>query len=269
MRELIRNPRLFPFSTLHAQLSIVFILLTLPIFALSPYDSWSLHRAQSAARSGVWRAALAAYRRIDAIDDRIRYNEAGLLYRLGRYREAAALYRRIEAPDLQHARLHNLGNCLVRLGDLRQAAALYRAALKFADDADTRANLALVDARLKAESARTTRRGKNRTDLRPGSTEGVSDWQRAERIDAVPLREAKITDRQSRANLAHSRPSGKGRIERSDRDIAKEESNRTVAPGERDSVALRHWRRVMERGSMRTLLLPIETEGERDVPKPW
>jgi Ca-activated chloride channel family protein len=257
---------LYPLPATRYPLALLF-LCTLPIYAYSPSDSWHLHRAESAAKSGECNASLFHYRQIEASDDRILYNRANLLYRLGEYRKAASLYRQIEAPALQHARYHNLGNCMIRLGKPATALRYYRAALKFADDPDTRTNLAIAADQLKKIQKRQSRKALGSSDRRPGSGEGISEWEREELPDETKLKEAESMDRKHRANLAARSEARRSRIEKSATD---REKNGTAGGNEElPSVAMRHWRKKMEGGRLRTLLLPIETEGEHDVPKPW
>ena len=246
---------------------ITLLFIPLILQAFTPSESWHLHRAQSAAEAGEWNVSLRHYRLIDAVDDRIRYNEAAQLYRLGRYREATALYREIETPELQHARYHNLGNCMMRLGDPAAARRYYRAALKFTDDPETRTNLALAEKQMKQMRKRRSRQVENSNDLRPGSIEGHSDWDREGFPAHTRLRQARVKDRTRRTNLASGGDTARSTIEGSATDY--EKNGTSEGSGERSAITLRYWQIRMERQGLRTLLLPIETEGESDVPKPW
>jgi len=81
------------------------------------------------------------------------YNEANALYRVGRFQRAVNLYESIRFAEEQknHCLYHNLGNALARLGtqkDLEKAVKAYRKALSYQEDAESRENLAKVEALL-------------------------------------------------------------------------------------------------------------------------
>ena len=123
------------------------------LVAASISEGYRLWQARKAQKAGAYARALEAYRQIRPQSDRLRYNEANLLYRLGDYRTALALYRRILDPALQGPRLYNMANCYVRLKNLPKAVAYYRAAAKFLpDDPDLRYNLKKVQARLRQQA---------------------------------------------------------------------------------------------------------------------
>jgi tetratricopeptide (TPR) repeat protein len=246
------------------------LLLLLLIAGLRAYtlpDRYRLLEARNAAARGAWAEALSLYDRISVDDDSLRYNRANLLYRLGRWEEAARLYGRILDPALQHARYHNLGNCRALQGRWREAERLYRAALKFAEDPATRANLRLARHKLAKErrNAANEKKKKNApTDLRPGLRERASDWSREKEREEEALTEAAVKERKHRANVSRGGRALRGQIGRGADGMAGTDTSHPP-----DSVALRHWRRQLERGKMRSLLLPLEQGENHATPKPW
>ncbi|ADV46094.1 tetratricopeptide repeat protein [Nitratifractor salsuginis] len=132
---------------------VLLLALQTALYAASALEGYRLWQAQRAAKEGDFTRALQIYRQIKPQNDRLRYNEANLLYRLGKYRAALALYRRILEPSLQGFRLYNMANCYVRLGDYPRARIYYEAAAKFLPaDPELRYNLTKIKARLRQQA---------------------------------------------------------------------------------------------------------------------
>ncbi len=227
-----------------------------------------LHEAQEAQRAGDCSRAMTLYRKLPAEDDRLRYNLANCLYRLGLYREALTLYRSLEAPELNARRYHNMGNTLVRLGRLAEAAAAYRAALKFTNDDATRANLRLIQALLSLEGAtRTQKRLQCKsTPLRPGSGRSPDDYFDTKR-KGDKLVEAKTGTIRRLDNRARSVVS-----QGADAEARRLTGRRTAAQARAASgakVSERYWQNRLERRPIKALLIPISSTGASHDTDPW
>ncbi len=231
-----------------------------------------LIQADRAARAGDYARALRYYRKLGHADDRVRYNEGVLLYRMGRYAEALALFRTIRDPALEGRSLYNAGNCYMRLGRWSRALRFYEAAAKFLPgDPDPAANARIVRkalARRSLERALRELKRKNeqkvckleRVDLgiRRGAFEGKSlggDFPTDDRLEEARFGATLI----QRDNVLE----GTGRVDRArERQILESEENRTLVEGEvqTDSIRLRRIERRLRSRPLRTLLIPIEEE---------
>ncbi|WP_457602250.1 tetratricopeptide repeat protein [Nitratifractor sp.] len=245
-------------------------------------DAYRLHRAQVLQREGRYTEALALYRSLPSGSDALRYNRANLLYRLGHYDEALRLYRSVEAPELEGAKLYNMGNCYAQKGAWTKAQRFYRAALKFLpDDADLRQNLRIAEervqrqaeakrSRLQKGAQKSAAKGKgNRLGVRLGVFEGSIDFDNAFEGNDT-LEEARFGDTLvRRGNLARrSGSQGKGREE----SRKMEENNRTIVTGdERGVLSLERERyeRALAKRPLGTLMIPMDPKRERKNAVAW
>jgi tetratricopeptide (TPR) repeat protein len=134
-------------------------------------ETWFARASEWDADPAQWDDAIAAYRRVVAIDPTYAaaWNNLGLLlHRMGRYDEARQAYRSALDQDPQCAEAaYNLGSLAEDLGAVEEAIAEYRRALTIKPDyADAHFNLA-------AALARAGR-----------SAEAVRHWQRYLQLDA-------------------------------------------------------------------------------------
>ncbi len=116
-------------------------------------EGYYLWQAKRALQKKEYLKAFEAYRKIRPQNDRLLYNEANLLYRLGNYKEALSLYRQILDPELQGWRLYNMANCYVKLKNYPKAKIYYEAASNYlANDSDLSYNLKKIQARLREQA---------------------------------------------------------------------------------------------------------------------
>ena len=231
-------------------------------------DATLLHDAAEATRRGACQEAVSLYRQIRSPDDAVCYNLAGCLYRLGRYRRALDLYRRIQAPELNARRSFDMGDALLRLGRYQEALASWRNALKFGDDPDAESNIRrlkrwLQEKRQKEELH--AKEKKNKIDpLRKGFNT-PKDFRDSNKSNDK-LKEAKIHDRSTRANLARNSRGGHGDARAQSRDFRLRIHGRKSFEIDRE-VEENYWRSRLSRRPMQTLLIPIPRKGtDRDLP---
>ncbi len=262
----------------------IFLLLFLAIgFAdAGLVEAYRLHRAQVLQREGRYAEALVLYRSLSSSSDALRYNRANLLYRLGDYDEALRLYRSVEAPELQGAKLYNMGDCYAQKGAWSKAERFYRAALKFLpDDSDLRENLRIARkrvrqlreearSRLQKGAQKSAAKGKgNRLGVRRGVFEGSIDFDNAFEGNDT-LEEARFGDTLvRRGNLARrSGSQGKGREE----SRTMQEENRTMVAGDEKgvlSLQSERYERALAKRPLGTLTVPMNPKKERKNAVAW
>lgn len=240
----------------------------------SPLEGYRLWQAQKAVKEGNFTRALQAYRRIEPQNDRLRYNEANLLYRLEKYRAALALYRRILEPSLQGPRLYNMANCYVRLGDYPKARTFYEGAAKFLPaDPDLRYNLKKIRARLRQQALEDAllmmKKGQNKVcklerlpyGVRRGFYQGKSFGDDIESNQT--LYEAKFDDLLlKRANIATAHAP---RSDASAEELGAE-ANRTAigsSQGQAEGLERQYYERKLKQKPFRSLLVPLSPPKEK------
>ncbi|WP_292662587.1 tetratricopeptide repeat protein [Nitratifractor sp.] len=245
-------------------------------------DAYRLHRAQALQREGRYAEALALYRDLPSNNDALRYNRANLSYRLGDYDEALRLYRSVEAPELEGAKLYNMGNCYAKKGLWAKAERFYRAALKFLpDDSDLRENLRIArkrvrqlreEARSRLQKEKGKEAGKSkgrRLGVRRGVFEGSIDFDKAFEGNDT-LEEARFGDTLVRRGNLARRSGSQGRGREESRKM--EEENRTIVAGDEKgvlSLERERYERALAKRPLGTLTVPMNPKKERKNAVAW
>jgi len=145
---------------------IFFLLFALPLSA-GIKDFQVIQAALEAYGSGNYKKSIVLLKSLEKKEEApIQYNLGNAYYRLKQYKKAILHYRRAKGSGVnEHARLHNLGNAYMLEGEFKKAVISYTAALRQADDPDTRYNLLLAKKKLRSKSKRPDRKKKrNKTE---------------------------------------------------------------------------------------------------------
>jgi len=108
-----------------------------------------------------------AEKNFEKIDNKIaKYNQANALYKQKKYKEALKTYESINgfSKEMEHKRLHNIGNSYANLGKTDKSIKSYQEALKLEDDEDTKSNLEYMKTKKKEqEQKRQNKKGNQKS----------------------------------------------------------------------------------------------------------
>lgn len=107
-------------------------------------DFVDIYKANKSYEKLEYKEAEKGFAKID--NKNAKYNQANALYKQKKYKKALKIYDSISgfSKDMEHKRLHNIGNTYANLGKIDEAIKSYQEALKFKDDKDTKENLRYV-----------------------------------------------------------------------------------------------------------------------------
>ncbi len=114
-------------------------------------DFVDIYKANKSYKNAEYKEAEKDFAKID--NQNAKYNQANALYKQKKYKKALKIYNSLGGltKEMEHKRLHNIGNTYANLGKIDKAIKSYQEALKLKNDKDTKANLRYVKKRQKKE----------------------------------------------------------------------------------------------------------------------
>jgi len=154
----------FAFNSLRVPFLVVLLFVQVDSRA-SMFDFVDIYKAKKSYEKQEYKKAEKGFAKIDT--QRAKYNEANALYKQKKYKEALKKYDEINDfnSEMEHKRLHNIGNSYANLGKTDEAIKSYEKALKLKDDEDTKANLKLLKEKKKKEQKK--KQKKKKGDQKP------------------------------------------------------------------------------------------------------
>jgi len=139
--------------------TILLLGLLWPLLAAAGLQDFKIiEAAQKAYEAGQYDKSAALLRKLEKDDAPLHYDLGNAYYKKKDYDKALLQYKRAKGEGVdEHARLHNIGNVYFKKKQLKKAIKAYEAALKVADDAETRYNLELAKKLLKQQQEKKKR----------------------------------------------------------------------------------------------------------------
>ena len=220
--------------------------------------------AQHSYQEHHYKDALEYYDDLSIYNEKTLYNRANVLYQMGRYRKALAQYMQIEKPSLLQQKFHNIGNCFVALGEYKKAIIFYRNALKFEENNATKSNLTLAIKRYKKEKEKVAKEAKKQ------SKENIAFRKGVKKINRFKSRNGNsdVKDAPDPKQIQKLHNSSDAPIKRSSGLIEPAIKNtiRAIIISDKDHNSTRYqenrWNVILNRNKLKTLLIPLKTNGE-------
>lgn len=234
-------------------LSILF-LITIYLQA-SMVDNIYLLKAKYFISHRNYQEAIREYLKVHNMQDKIKLNIAYCLYRDGKYLDSLNILRAITSPKLNQVRYYNMGNALVKLGRLKEALKAYRSALKFGDDEDTRSNIEIVEAKLKAIRLKEREKKETLKPIRKGKDN-------PDRIFDSRLKDINLTESinglwHNGGNFSNHLSSIKG--DNSDKIYNVGKRAKSNKYKSKSDISFRYWDKKMDKRGLNTLLIPLDS----------
>ncbi|WP_457594968.1 tetratricopeptide repeat protein [Hydrogenimonas sp.] len=274
-------------------------------------DFMTLKEAKRAYAAREYEKSAQLYGRIadEKGSDEARFNAADARYKAGDYKGALKLFEEIGAPELAFEKWHNIGNCYAHLEKVDEAIDAYEKALKLKEDKATRFNLELMKRLKEAKRNEKPRNGDGRKGQKsPRKGEGNKKSQKSQgggsdrsKADTKSGRDQSqrgnngAKNAKSGSQREHRQPGQKGaEEERENKKSQKMNKARSEAAAKKKSrqrgsgaephgeqvpaeepisdMEVRKWNKELNRRGIRTLMLPLPTQGSQrsdDETHPW
>ena len=236
-----------------------------------PIQTWHLTLAQRYVQQKHYAQALAHYEKIEPKNDTIHYNMANLFYHEKHYQEAISHYTQITSSSLMHQKFHNIANCLMQLGETASALKFYHNALKFGQHPDTIFNLKLAESILKQEEKEEKEKIRRESNEILAFREGNNKINRFKEDNGTDdLKDAKapkeIIRKYNSTGTVQSREGGKIDF------IPFKEENTSIKqqdPNLHENYVAQRWEQYFQKRSLKTLLIPLQTQGASHDQNPY
>lgn len=164
----------FAFNSIRVPFLLVLLFVHVDLRA-GIFDFVDIYKAEKSYEQKRYEEAQKGFSKIDKQE--AKYNQANALYKQKKYKEALKTYESIDGftKEMEHKRLHNIGNTYANLGKDNEAIKSYEKALELIDDEDTRANLEYIKKRKKQQQKNQKKNGdKNKKDKKDSKKEKKS-----------------------------------------------------------------------------------------------
>jgi Ca-activated chloride channel family protein len=258
---------------------LLLLLLSLSAYA-SMLDFLTLDKAKEAYERKEYEEASRQYGKL-AHDgnSEVLFNLGDSQYRQGKYEEALKSFEQVTDPALQHQRLHNMGNSYAQLGRTGEAIKSYEEALSLEQDPDTQYNLELLKKHQEQQDQQDKKdEGEEKQDTdqpqkgEQDQQDQRQDSQSQEDQDDRRKDQPESSEKESDQSEPEQSESGQGQDKA---EQEKDEQKGAQAPSEGKEVPIsdmeeRKYTRMLDQRGVNTLMLPIDTKGEReDEEHPW
>jgi len=154
----------FAFNSLRVPFLVVLLFVQVDSRA-EMFDFVDIYKAKKSYEKQEYEKAEKGFAKIET--QSAKYNKANSLYKQKKYKEALKTYDEIDgfSGEMEHKRLHNIGNSYANLGKTDEAIKSYEKALKIQDDEDTKENLKYMKKQKKKEQKQ--KKQKKKGDQKP------------------------------------------------------------------------------------------------------
>ena len=232
---------------------LLIFIISISAFA-SILDFKYINAAKEAYQNGDYKKAIENYLKVEDKNDKILFNLADSYYKAKEYEKAFKLYKQIKDKDLEFKKLHNMGNTLAHLGKIDEAIKAYEKALKIKEDKDTRFNLELLKKMKKNQKKKQNKNNQNKNSNKNNNEKNKKDQNK----------NGKENSKENKNNKQKNQNKGK-----KDKKL-KPKPNLKPAPI--SDMEVRKYEKMLNKRGVNTLLLPLNTKGERKYENninPW
>ena len=243
--------------------SIIFALLLVNYSYAFFNDDYNLFKAQNFEKEGQLKEAINSYNKIDNQSDQIKYNLANLYYKNENYEKAISLYNTITDKNLEYKKLHNLGNSYTKTNALDKAIESYEKALTINNDSDTKHNLDLLKEKQQQNQQ------DNKENKKDNQEESKDSQNKDENNNQQEQNSKEKQDSQNTEQNQENQDTQKN--DENNQNTDSNNSNNLKQSVELSDMEEKRWNKQLEKQKINTLLMPIQTKGEKNNEKinPW
>ncbi len=245
---------------------LLIFIISISAFA-SILDFKYINAAKEAYQNGDYKKAIENYLKVEDKNDKILFNLADSYYKAKEYEKAFRLYREIKDKNLEFKKLHNMGNTLAHLGKIDEAIRAYEKALKIKEDKDTRFNLELLKKmkknQKKKQNNKNNKQKQNKNNQKNNNKQNKNSNQN-NKNKKDQNKSNKENSKENKNNKQKNQNKGKKNKQ------LKPKPNLKPAPI--SDMEVRKYEKMLNKRGVNTLLLPLNTKGERKYENninPW
>ncbi len=247
------------------KLLLIFII-SISAFA-SILDFKYINAAKEAYQNGDYKKAIENYLKVEDKNDKILFNLADSYYKAKEYEKAFRLYSQIKNKDLEFKKLHNMGNTLAHLGKIDEAIKAYEKALKIKEDKDTRFNLELLKKMKKNQKKKQKKKNNNQKKNKNNKKNNNKQNKNSNQNNKNKKDQNKSNKENSKENKNNKQKNqNKGKKDK------KPKPKQKTKKAPISDMEVRKYEKMLNKRGVNTLLLPLNTKGERKYEnniKPW
>ena len=240
-------------------------------------DFRTLKNAEEAYANKQYSEAAALYESIDDKNDDLRYNLGDAYYKAKKYDEALEQYKQVQKSELQTKTLHNIGNAYANTKKIDEAIAAYEEALKIGDDEDTKFNLELLkkekeqqEKQEKNEENKGQEKEKEDQDKEEDQQDSGDDKSKDQKSDEESDKEKEDEQSDSKRDQDQREQAPKEDQANEDEESKQDESEKEQeemkqGDAKKEPISAmqeRKYEKMLEKRGIKTLMVPLETEGE-------
>ncbi len=243
---------------------LLIFIISISAFA-SILDFKYINAAKEAYQNGDYKKAIENYIKVEDKNDKILFNLADSYYKAKEYEKAFRLYREIKDKNLEFKKLHNMGNTLAHLGKIDEAIRVYEKALKIKEDKDTRFNLELLKKMKKNQKKK--QNNKNNKQNKNNKKNNNKQNKNSNQNNKNKKDQNKSNKENSKENKNNKQKNqNKGKKDK------KLKPKPNLKPAPISNMEVRKYEKMLNKRGVNTLLLPLNTKGERKYENninPW
>ena len=268
------------------------------LFSLSLWggllDFQTLEKAEKSYKAGDYNTSAVAYESLEKQNDALHYNLGNAYYKEKHYDEAIKEFQQVNQEDLKAKALHNLGNAYAQTQKVKEAIKAYEEALKIGDDEDTKFNLELLKKEQEKqekqkkqdqdkqdqENKDQDKKDQEKSDQEKSDQEKSDKDQKSQESDENKKSDEDQESKEDQQKKSDQEQKEKEKEEKeadeADKASQKEEEKQVeeqpMQEGEAKQAPIsdmqeRKYEQMLDKRGIKTLMVPIKTEGGSDEEK--
>ena len=249
------------------------------------FDFKNIEKANGYYENRDYKNAITEYEKV-AKTPEAKYNLGNAYYKNKQYQKALRKYQEVETSnqELEHKKLHNLGNTYVKLNDLENAKKMYENSLNIKEDKDTRENLKRVEEALKRNQNTKNQENQNNSNNQNkknqdkknkhqnnNNSQKNKNQNNNNEKDKKENKKSENLNKEENANKKSEQDESKKNINRERKNKNKSDNNITQAQKTPQISELeeKKWLEQIQKNRAPTILKQVESKKEDNPSTPW